>query len=136
MREEGMVWLREALHECKVAKMLLEGGLYNFAAFHSHQAVEKALKSLFYLVLRREPPKRHNLLELYRELRAAGVEFSPDLVEGLAVLTKYYATSRYPDAAGGPPSELFTRREASYAVEVASEIARLASLAYGGGEGC
>ncbi|MEZ0248362.1 MAG: HEPN domain-containing protein [Thermoproteus sp.] len=52
------------------------------------------------------------------------------------MLTKYYATSRYPDAAGGPPSELFTRREAEYAVEVASELVRLASLAYGRGESC
>jgi len=136
VREEGLIWLREAVHECKVAKMLFENGLYNFAAFHSHQAAEKALKSLFYLFLRKEPPKRHNLLELYRELRGAGVEFSPELVEGLAVLTKYYATSRCPNAAGGPPSELFTRREAAYAVEIAAEVVKLASLAYGGGESC
>jgi len=102
---------------------------------HTKQA-EKALKSLFYLFLRKEPPKRYNLLELYRELRGAGVELSPELAEGLAVLTKYYATSRYPDAAGGPPSELFTRREAAYAVEIAAEVIKLASLAYGGGESC
>jgi len=42
----------------------------------------------------------------------------------------------YPDAAGGPPSELFTRREATYAVEIAAEVIKLASLAYGGGESC
>ncbi|MEM3995480.1 MAG: HEPN domain-containing protein [Pyrobaculum sp.] len=136
MREEGLVWLVEAVRECAVAKYLVAGGVYNLAAFHAHQAAEKALKSLYYVFLRREPPKRHNLLELYRELRAGGVELSPSLVDGLAVLTKYYATSRYPDAAGGPPSELFTRREAEYAVEVASEVVRLASLAYGREESC
>ena len=136
VREEGVVWLEEAVRECAAAKLLLQHSVYNLAAFHSHQAAGKALKSLFYLLLRREPPKRHNLLELYRELRGAGAELSPELVDGLAVLTKYYATSRYPDAAGGPPSELFTKREAEYAVGVAVEIVRLAALAYGREAGC
>lgn len=136
LREEGVVWLEEAVRECAAAKLLLQHTIYNLAAFHSHQAAGKALKSLFYLFLRREPPMRHNLLELYRELRGAGVELSPELVDGLAVLTKYYGTSRYPDAAGGPPSELFTRREAEYAVGVAAEVVRLAALAYGREGGC
>jgi HEPN domain-containing protein len=135
MREEALVWFREAVRDCLTAKMLLEAGVFHSSAFFSHQAAEKALKSLFFVLARKEPPKRHNLLELYRELRQYGVELSPQLVEGLAVVTKYYATSRYPDAAGGPPSELFTKREAEYALEVARELIRLASLTYGE-EGC
>ncbi|MCU7787740.1 HEPN domain-containing protein [Pyrobaculum sp. 3827-6] len=135
MREEALVWFRETVKGCLTAKMLLEAGVFHSRAFFSHQAAEKALKSLFFVLARKEPPKRHNLLELYRELRRYGVELSPQLVEGLAVVTKYYATSRYPDAAGGPPSELFTKREAEYALEVARELIRLASLTYGE-EGC
>ncbi|MEM0484949.1 MAG: HEPN domain-containing protein [Pyrobaculum sp.] len=134
MREEAYIWFKEAVRDCKTAELLLNSGVYHSSAFYSHQAAEKVLKSLFYIFARREPPKRHNLLELYRELRQHGVDFSPQLVDGLAILTKYYATSRYPDAAGGPPSELFTRREAEYALGVAKELVRLASLIYGGGD--
>ncbi|MEM1837617.1 MAG: HEPN domain-containing protein [Pyrobaculum sp.] len=133
MREEALMWFREGIRDCKTAELLFNAGVYHSSAFYSHQAAEKVLKSLFYVFARREPPKRHNLLELYRELKQHGAELSPQLVDGLAVLTKYYATSRCPDAAGGPPSELFTKREAEYALEIAKELIRLASLIYGEG---
>ncbi|MEZ0248361.1 MAG: HEPN domain-containing protein [Thermoproteus sp.] len=66
------MWLLEAARECAAAKYLLQGGIYNLAAFHTHQAAEKALK--YYVSLRRKPPKKHNLVELYRELSAGGAE--------------------------------------------------------------
>jgi len=38
------------------------------AAFYAHQAAEKALKALYFIVLRRDPPKLHAVTDLYRKL--------------------------------------------------------------------
>ena len=39
-------WLRKALNDLKIANILLKEGFPDESAFHSQQAVEKALKAL------------------------------------------------------------------------------------------
>ncbi|MGC9131679.1 MAG: HEPN domain-containing protein [Pyrobaculum sp.] len=102
MRREAAYWIREAWYDYCTARLLFEARWWSAAAFHCRQAVGQALKSLYLAVLRREPPRTHVLTELYRELRRGrGVELSPSLEEGVAELNKFYAVSRYPDAAAG-----------------------------------
>ena len=53
-------WLERALRDLKAAKILMKEELFNESAFHSQQAVEKALKAL--LVVRHiKPPKTHDI---------------------------------------------------------------------------
>ncbi|MFP3193278.1 MAG: HEPN domain-containing protein [Thermoproteus sp.] len=137
IRREAAYWIREAWHDLCTAQLLYSARRFNAAAFYSHQAVEKALKSLFFVFLRAEPPKSHVLVELYRELKRAGVELDPALEEAVAELNKFYTVSRYPDAAAGQPFEAVTRRDAERALETARAVADLAEglLARAGYEG-
>ncbi|WP_148682735.1 HEPN domain-containing protein [Pyrobaculum ferrireducens] len=141
MRREAAYWIREAWYDYCTARLLFEARRWSAAAFHCHQAVEKALKSLYLVALRREPPKTYVLTELYRELRRGrGVELSPSLEEGVAELNKFYIVSRYPDAAAGQPYEVVTRRDAERSLETAGEVLTLVegvlrSLGYEGTPG-
>lgn len=121
MREEARQWLKEAVNELELARRLLELGYYNYASFHSHQAAEKALKALIVERLRLIPPKAHNLLELAERLEAGGIDLG-DLLDDLKDLNPHYLVSRYPDAANGVPSEVYTRRTAERCVSMASRV--------------
>jgi HEPN domain-containing protein len=126
LRREAVYWIREAWHDLCTARILHAARRFNAAAFYSHQAAEKALKSLFFVALRAEPPRTHALTELYRELKRAGVDFVPALEERVAELNKFYTVSRYPDAAAGQPFEAVTRGDAERALETASAVVGLA----------
>ncbi len=106
------------------AKIAFNMGRWFRTAFFSQQAVEKALKALFFVILRKEPPKTHVVTELYRQLREAG--FKLDNEEELYVLNKYYTVTRYPDAANGLPSESVDKWEAERALRIAKEVVAVA----------
>ncbi|WP_054853455.1 HEPN domain-containing protein [Vulcanisaeta distributa] len=120
MREEAEQWLREAIRELELARHLLEIGYLNYAAFHSHQAAEKALKALIIVRLRLLPPKTH-LLELAERLRSSGIPVD-EVIDYLRDLNPHYLVARYPDAANGVPSEVYSKREAQHCVESASRV--------------
>jgi len=120
-RREAEEWWREALKDLEVAEKLLRYGHYNHVAFLSHQAVEKALKALIIEKLRVLPPKIHNLLELGRVLSEEGIDIS-EIVDDLKDLNPHYLTSRYPDAANGMPSEVYSERIARQCLLMARKV--------------
>ncbi len=120
MRREALLWLASAEEDLEDAKIAFELGRWFRVAFFSQQAVEKALKALFFVVLRREPPKTHIITELYKQLREAG--FRLDIEDELYFLNKYYVVTRYPDAANGLPSESVDRWEAERALKIAERV--------------
>lgn len=119
------LWLRAADEDLEDAKIALNGGRWFRAAFFSQQAVEKALKALFFVVRREEPPRIHTVTELYALLKEAGFSLPRDIEDQIFILNKYYTVTRYPDAAGGLPSESVDRVEALRAYDLASEVVRL-----------
>ncbi len=84
--------------------------------------MEKALKALFFIVRREEPPRMHTVTELYMLLREEGFALPQQLENQLYVLNKYYTVTRYPDAANGLPSESVDEVEARRAVNIALEV--------------
>ncbi len=120
MRREALLWLASAEEDLEDAKIAFELGRWFRVAFFSQQAVEKALEALFFVVLRREPPKTHIITELYKQLREAG--FRLDIEDELYFLNKYYVVTRYPDAANGLPSESVDRWEAERALKIAERV--------------
>lgn len=89
----------------------------------AQQAVEKALKSLFFVVKREDPPKFHSAVtELYRNLKDSGFSLPQDLEKHLFILNKYYTISRYPDAANGLPSDSVDEVEAQGALDLARGV--------------
>ncbi len=126
VRREALLWLQAAEEDLVDARDALERRRWFRAAFFAQQAVEKALKALFFIVRREEPPRIHTVTELYRMLREAGFRLPRELEEQLYILNKYYTVTRYPDAAGGPPSESVDRLEAERALGIAERVVEYA----------
>ena len=118
VREEALEWLRAAEDDLEDAKVLLRAGRYAGAAFHAHQAAEKALKAVIIATRRELPPRIHNLLELARIL---GVR-DEGLLEALRRLNPHYRVARYPDAANGVPMEVYSESIASELVSLAERV--------------
>ena len=118
-RREALLWLEAAREDLEDADDAMARGRWFRAAFYAQQAAEKALKALYYIVLRREPPKTHSISELYRPLREAGFRLPGEADASIYVLNKYYTVTRYPDAANGLPSESVDRAEAERALRIA-----------------
>lgn len=102
MRREAEIWFKQSKADMKTANDCLNAGNYYAAAFFSQQAIEKALKA--YFIIKREdvPPKTHNLLDLCLEL-----EVPEEFLTTARELTPEFIITRYPNAAGGVPAELY-----------------------------
>ena len=118
VRREAIEWLRAAEDDLEDARVLLRAGRYAGAAFHAHQAAEKALKAAIIVVRRELPPRIYNLLELARIL---GIE-DEELLEALRRLNPHYRIARYPDAANGVPMEVYSENIASELVSLAEQV--------------
>lgn len=125
-RRESRLWLQAAIEDLEDAEYAMERGRWFRAAFFSQQAVEKALKALYPVILRREAPKIHTVTELYRELAGSGFRLPEDLERSIYILNKYYTVTRYPDAANGPPSESVDEEEALRAYRLAVRVVEVA----------
>jgi HEPN domain-containing protein len=88
MRREARLWIEAAKEDLFDAGDALRRGRWFRVAFFSHQAVEKALKALFFVVRREEPPHVHTVTELYRPLKDSGFVLPPELEEQLYILNR------------------------------------------------
>ncbi|MFP3909670.1 MAG: HEPN domain-containing protein [Halobacteriota archaeon] len=122
MRREVRLWLASADDDIYDAGVFFQNTRYFRTAFFSQQAVEKALKSLFFIVKREDPPKFHSVTELYRNLKDSGFSLPEELEKQLFILNKYYTISRYPDAANGLPSDSVDEIEAQRALDLAKGV--------------
>ncbi len=117
-RPESLEWLKAAEDYLEDARTLLRASRYAGAAFHAHQAAEKALKALIIELRREVPPRIHNLIALARHL---GID-DEDILEALRRLNPHYRISRYPDAANGVPMEVYSESIASELLELAERV--------------
>ncbi|NPA85748.1 MAG: HEPN domain-containing protein [Crenarchaeota archaeon] len=122
MRREARLWLLSALEDLEDAEDMLKRDKCFRAASFAQQATEKALEALYFVVLRREPPKTHIVTELYRRLKEGSFSLPKDVEKKIYVLNKYYTVTRYPDAANGLPSESVDCFEAERALSIAMEV--------------
>lgn len=118
MRPEAEEWLRAAEDDLEDARILLRAGRYAGAAFHAHQAAEKALKAAIVELRRELPPHIHNLVRLADIL---GIR-DEEILEALRRLNPHYRVARYPDAANGVPMEVYSEAIASELVLLAERV--------------
>lgn len=104
MRSEAQGWWDLAQADLDAARGNLAEGRFYIAAFLCQQTVEKGLKAVWIAVRRELPPKTLSLPELAGEL-AALERFESELLR----LNPLYVSTRYPDAANGPPSRAYNR---------------------------
>ncbi len=122
VREEALLWIKAAEEDLFDAELAFKNKRWFRAAFFSQQAVEKALKALYFIVARKPPPHNHRVTVLYNGLREHGFTLPQDLEKPLPILNKYYTITRYPDAANGLPSEAVDEEEAKRAIDLAKKI--------------
>jgi HEPN domain-containing protein len=120
MAERARDWFRQAEADLQAARNLRESGDYNWAAFASHQAAEKAIKAVFqHLHLE---AWGHSLTALLQHLPN---ESKPDaaLIDRAKELDKHYIPTRYPNGfERGAPVDYYTPREADAAITNAEAI--------------
>jgi HEPN domain-containing protein len=95
-------WLQKASHDIETAQRALHAGhpITDTAAYHCHQAVEKALKA--FLASRSQPlMKTHDLMDLLTRCTSADIRFA-DWVDRLAELAAFGTTQRYPSVDADP----------------------------------
>lgn len=95
-------WLQKASHDLETAGRALHGGhpITDTAAYHCHQAAEKALKA--FLASRFEPLlKTHDLMDLLTRCAAADARLA-DWANRIAELAAFGTVLRYPSVDADP----------------------------------
>jgi HEPN domain-containing protein len=120
MADRSADWFRQAEADLRHARNARDDGDYNWAAFASHQAAEKAIKALF--------QKLH--LEAWGHVLSILLvnlpkDRTPDaaLIDRAKELDKHYIPTRYPNGfERGAPLDFYTRKEAEEAIAGAEKI--------------
>jgi Uncharacterized conserved protein related to C-terminal domain of eukaryotic chaperone, SACSIN len=109
-------WLKQALHDLKIAERNIEIEGYDVSAFLAQQAVEKLLKAIFVLESKRIP-KIHYIDELAHKLNV-----SDEVMNHVFELTADYILSRYPDVSKDVPYKQYNKKIAEEKVASAKRV--------------
>ena len=113
-------WYDKARHDLDGARILLkEGALYDLAAFHCQQSIEKALKG-WLLQKTGRLYDGHSLVFLSREARRRGAPLDP-LMHDCAYVNQFYIETRYP----ADVPEALEREDAQEFCRIAEEVLEL-----------
>jgi len=110
----ALEWLRMGRRNLRAAKVMLDLGLADMAAFHAQQAAEFVLKAVQISKSGRFS-RTHDLPSL-----AAKVSAPPRIVRLASLLTAAYVSARYPDSVGPK----ITRRRGEMYLDAARRIVR------------
>jgi HEPN domain-containing protein len=120
MPERSRDWLRQAERDLRHARNSKSMQDYDWAAFASHQAAEKAIKALFQK--RHSDAWGHTLSVLLLNLPEADKP-AESLIDLAKELDKHYIPTRYPNGFDrGAPVDFYTEREAERAIANAEAI--------------
>ena len=119
VRQEALDWFEEGKEDLQREHRSLDAEDYSWSCFAAHQAIEKMLKALIIGVRRRTPPRGNDLTELFREAADMGLRAAE---ADLSDISRYYMTTRYPNAGFHRPSRSFTRPQAERAIQAAEEL--------------
>lgn len=94
MKPKTQNWLDLADGDIRVAGYLFDKKEYLHYLFFCQQAIEKALKAVYYEKNSKTPPRKHNLMSL-AEAAAVLSELDEPRKDLFATLSQYYIESRY-----------------------------------------
>ncbi|HCA46597.1 MAG TPA: DNA-binding protein [Armatimonadetes bacterium] len=118
LSERGEGWIADARIDLEAARLLSQHVIPNHAIFHARQALEKLLKAGYPLLLKQPMPREHSLQAMVHDVFGRIPEPIWAIIKRL---NPFYMSTRYVDAAGGPPSEAFEPEDAQEAVALAQE---------------
>ncbi|MEA1998801.1 MAG: HEPN domain-containing protein [Euryarchaeota archaeon] len=117
MRQEANNWLRQEKADFKTANDCLEDGNYYASAFFCQQTIEKCLKGIYIVRKISTPPKTHNLLEL-----SLKPNIPEEFLNVVRELTPEFIITKYPDAIGGIPADLYDKEKSHRILEITREF--------------
>lgn len=120
MRREIENWWKQAQDDLDSAKASLEFKKYYLCVFMCQQAVEKALKAL--VLLKTNNPGAPEMLSHSLIFLSKAVNAPKEFQHMLKELTPQYTLTRYPDASGARPSELYDEAAAKNFLGGAQEL--------------
>lgn len=121
MREEARLWWNQSKRDKRTAVHAHESKDHYAAVFWIHQSVEKALKAVVIEKTRSLAPRTHNLLEL-----AALAGLPPGHLSFLRELSPHFIITRYPDAAGAEPADMYDGRASRAIIRKSEGVLRWA----------
>lgn len=123
--ETAKRWLAQAEHSLVMTRSLADGGFWSGTCFHAEQTAQLALKAFLFYRGRRSV-NIHSIQSLALECGGEDGDFLAFRDYG-QVLDRYYLGTRYPDVLPEPaiPFESFNQRDASEALDYATEIVQL-----------
>ncbi|WP_027364685.1 HEPN domain-containing protein [Desulfotruncus alcoholivorax] len=96
MRAQTSVWIGIAEDDLEAAEHCYEGKRYLWAMFMCQQAVEKALKAVYFEKTGLTPPKKHDLISLAGTANILD-QCTKEMKDLFRRLSLYYIETRYPD---------------------------------------
>ena len=117
MEKEVSDWWEQTRADLKTARDLIVSRNYYASVSYAQQAAEKALKTLYFLLYQKTPPKIHDLIELSRLVKA-----SSEICSSAEKLSATYFSSRYPGAAPEIPVRYYTEEKAQLHLHEAEVI--------------
>ena len=118
LRAQHQAWVDDAQTDLQAARLLSEKGYPHLAVFEARQSVEKLLKCCYPILLDRPMPREHSLQAM---VHAVFGHIPDDLWDIIKRLNPFYMSTRYVDAAGGPPSHRFDAEDGRQALAMAEE---------------
>jgi HEPN domain-containing protein len=92
--EKYAYWEDIAEYDLKTAEAMYQSGRYLYVVFMCQQAIEKLVKGLYVFKLNEEPPRTHNILNIFNKI------YSQLLTDDKALfyedLLAFYISERYP----------------------------------------
>jgi len=87
-------WIKSSNYDLKTSEHMFKTGRYIYVLFMCHLSVEKLLKGLYEVVLKKVAPKTHNLIYLSKTV---GLELPRNHLETLESLNDLSIVTRYPE---------------------------------------
>ena len=87
-------WLKQAEYDMDTAKAMLKTGRYIYAVFMCHLAIEKVIKGTYSKIIKKDPPRTHDLVYLSELIT---LDLTENLTGFLDSLNDVSIPTRYPD---------------------------------------
>ncbi|MDP3017256.1 MAG: HEPN domain-containing protein [Deltaproteobacteria bacterium] len=87
-------WIKSSNYDIRTAEHMLKTGRYIYVLFMCHLSVEKLLKALYEVALKKIPPKTHNLVYLSKSIE---LEIPEKFLSTIESLNDLSIVTRYPE---------------------------------------
>lgn len=118
LNERERSWIADARVDLEAARVLADNDIHHLAVFQARQSLEKLLKAAFPILGKGHMPREHSLQAMVHRLFGM---IPDDIWAIIKQMNAFYMSTRYVDAAGGPPSQRFDRDDAQRAVRLSQE---------------